>query len=84
MIQALESARDSAKKELEQLMNVNSADKVEKVLQIFKECKVDEWAKQLKQKFYQTAMHHLEETAVVNVRKKPLIELAAYLMERES
>jgi geranylgeranyl diphosphate synthase, type II len=84
MIHALETAPEAAKKELQNLMQVNPADKVEKVLQIFKECKVDEWAKELKQKFYQTAMYHLEETAVTAVRKKPLQELAAYLMERES
>ncbi len=84
MIQALETAPDAAKKELRHLMEVNPADKVDKVLQVFRDCKVDEWAKELKQKFYQTAMHHLEETAVVSIRKKPLQELAAYLMERES
>lgn len=84
VIQALETAPANTKKELQNLMQSNPGNKVEKVLQIFKDCKVDEWAKQLKLKFYQTAMLHLEETAVLRVRKKPLQELAAYLMERES
>lgn len=83
MIHALETAPEAAKKELERLLKVDEADKVEKVLQIFKDSKVDEWAKQLKLEFYKKAMHHLEETAVTAVRKKPLQELAAYLMERE-
>ncbi len=84
MIHALESAPAEAKKELQALILQNPPYKVQKVLQIFKDCKVDEWAKQLKTEFYQKAIYHLEETAVLNVRKKPLQELAAYLMERES
>lgn len=84
MIHALETAPDTAKKELQNLMHINPADKIEKVLQIFKECKVDEWAKELKQEFYKKALYHLEETAVTAVRKKSLQELAVYLMERES
>lgn len=84
MIRALETAPAAAKKELQRQMKVNEVDKVDKVLRIFRDCKVDEWAKQLKLKFYQTAMHHLEETAVLRVRKTPLQELAAYLLERES
>jgi hypothetical protein len=54
------------------------------VLQIFKDCKVDDWAQELKNKYLQTALKHLEDTAVLSVRKKPLRELADYLMMRES
>jgi geranylgeranyl diphosphate synthase, type II len=84
MIHAMEVASAETKKELVQLMTENRADKVEKVLAIFKACKVDEWAAALKEKYKQTALQHLEDTAVLSVRKKPLQELAAYLMERES
>jgi geranylgeranyl diphosphate synthase, type II len=84
MIHAMEVASAETKKELLQLMTENPADKVEKVLAIFKACKVDEWAAALKEKYKQTALQHLEDTAVLSVRKKPLQELAAYLMERES
>jgi geranylgeranyl diphosphate synthase, type II len=84
MIHAMEVASAEAKAELLQLMTENPADKVEKVLAIFKACKVDEWAAALKEKYKQTALQHLEDTAVLSVRKKPLQELAAYLMERES
>jgi geranylgeranyl diphosphate synthase, type II len=83
LIHALETANPLQKVELEQLMIGNAADKVEKVLQIFKDCKVDEWAWELKEKYLQTAMQHLEDTAVVAVRKKPLAELAAYLITRD-
>ncbi len=84
LIHALEAASATAKKELLQLMIDNPADKVEKVLDIFKGCKADEWAKQLQQNYFTTALKHLEDVAVLSVRKKPLMELAEYLMVRES
>jgi geranylgeranyl diphosphate synthase, type II len=84
LIHALEVASANAKKELLQLMIDNPADKVEKVLAIFKDCKADEWAKQLQQNYFTTALKHLEDVAVLSVRKKPLMELAEYLMVRES
>ncbi len=84
LIHAMEAASVNAKKELLQLMIDNPADKVEKVLGIFKDCKADEWAKQLQQNYFTTALKHLEDVAVLSVRKKPLMELAEYLMVRES
>ncbi len=84
LIHAMEAASVNAKKELLQLMIDNPADKVEKVLGIFKDCKADEWAKQLQQNYFTTALKHLEDVAVLSVRKKPLMELAEYLMVSES
>ena len=84
LIHAMEVATDNAKSELLRLINSNPTDKVEKVLTIFKDCKVDEWAKQLQENYFKTALKHLEDTAVLAVRKKPLMELAEYLMVRES
>lgn len=84
LIHAMEAASVNAKKELLQLMIDNPADKVEKVLDIFKDCKADEWAKQLQQNYFTAALKHLEDVAVLSVRKKPLMELAEYLMVRES
>ena len=82
MIHALEVADDVSKKALQQLMLDNPADKVEKVLQIFKDCKVDEWANELKEKYLQTALQHLEDIAVLSKRKEPLKELALFLIQR--
>jgi geranylgeranyl diphosphate synthase, type II len=84
MIHAIEVASAAAKKELAKLAIENPTDKVQKVLTIFKDCKADEWAKQLQQNYFKTALQHLEDTAVLAVRKKPLLELAEYLMVRES
>jgi geranylgeranyl diphosphate synthase type II len=83
MIHALETASTPQVNELKKLMNGNTADKIEKVLQIFKDCKVDSWAAALKNKYLQTALQHLEDTAVLSIRKKPLMELAEYLISRD-
>ncbi|MEO7766103.1 MAG: polyprenyl synthetase family protein [Ferruginibacter sp.] len=86
MIHAMEIASDVQKKELVSLMSdklIDKDGKVNKVLEIFRTCKVDEWARQLKEKYMQTALQHLEDVAVLSVRKKALNELAAYLVQRE-
>jgi geranylgeranyl diphosphate synthase type II len=56
---------------------------VNKVLQIFKDCKVDEWALQLKNKYLDEALAHLEDIAVLSKRKQPLKELAQFLVQRQ-
>jgi geranylgeranyl diphosphate synthase, type II len=83
LIHALQVANDEQKKELHQLMQNNHDDKVKRVLEIFKACDVDDWAKELKQQYLDKAFYHLEEIAVVSSRKKPLMELANFLVQRE-
>jgi geranylgeranyl diphosphate synthase type II len=46
-------------------------------------CGVDEWAKTLKQQYLATALKHLDDIAVLSARKKPLMELADFLIGRE-
>ena len=82
LIRALETANPEQLKALNALLTSDPADKVEQVLAIFKACKVDAWAEDLKQKYMQEALAHLEAIAVVEARKKPLIDLANYLMNR--
>ena len=82
LIHALEVANAAQKKELNELLSSNTPDKVEKVVAIFKSCGVDAWAEASKAKYMQEAFEHLESIAVVSDRKKPLIELANYLMNR--
>jgi len=83
MLHALEVANAEQKNRLFQLMQQNPPDKVEQVLQIFRDCNIDEWAKELKDKYLQTALQHLEAIAVRSVRKEPLQELANFLIQRE-
>jgi geranylgeranyl diphosphate synthase type II len=84
LIHALQIASESQKKRLYELYTSNAEDKVDEVLTIFKDCKVDQWAKELKEKYMEEAFQHLDDIAVVSKRKEPLKELALYLLQRES
>jgi geranylgeranyl diphosphate synthase, type II len=83
MLHALEVCSKEDKAELEHLLTVNDDEKVEKVLKIFKACNVDAWANELKEKYLATALQHLDDIAVMSVRKKPLMELSEFLIQRE-
>jgi len=83
LIHALNTCNDTQRKELINLMEKNPEDKVEKVLAIFKDCDIDEWAKQLKDQYLAKAYDHLEAVAVLSSRKQPLKELAEFLVQRD-
>ncbi|MCA6489513.1 MAG: polyprenyl synthetase family protein, partial [Chitinophagaceae bacterium] len=83
LLHALEVASSEQQKELIELMKQNPSDKVARVLDIFRACGVEAWATELKEKYRQLALHHLESIAVVSSRKQPLMELAQYLLQRE-
>lgn len=83
LIHALETTTGSQQKELHNLLNSDPDNKIEKVLQIFHDCKVDKWALQLKNKYLDEALLHLEDIAVLSKRKQPLKELAQFLIKRE-
>jgi len=83
MLHALEVASPEQKAQLLQLMQENPLDKVQQVLQIFRDCNIDDWAKSLKQQHVNTAFDHLEAIAVTSTRKQPLKELAEFLVQRD-
>lgn len=83
MIHALEVATEEQKEELKNLTTVNSDEKVDKVLSIYRSCSADEWAKSLKEKYVVAAFQHLEDIAVLSARKKPLHQLASFLVQRD-
>lgn len=83
LIHALETASGNQLTQLEGLLQSNEPDKVKKVLQLFRNCKVDDWALELKNKFLDEAFAHLEDIAVVSKRKEPLKELAQFLVQRQ-
>lgn len=83
LIKALELATGSKLKELQQLVGENSPEKVEKVLIIYRECGVDKWAYDLKEKYITNAFQHLEDIAVLSSRKEPLKQVAHFLVQRE-
>ncbi len=83
LIHALQTAKPAQKQELERLLKTDGEGKVEAVLNLFRECGVDEWAVQLKNRFLDEALLHLDDIAVLSARKEPLRELAYYLVQRE-
>jgi geranylgeranyl diphosphate synthase type II len=83
LVQALNVANESQKSELKKLINGDASDKTEKVLQLFHDCNVNEWALQLKNKYLDEAFEHLEDVAVLSNRKEPLKEMAKFLVQRE-
>lgn len=83
LIQAMHSCSATELEELHQLIQNDEVDKIQRVISIYKSCNVDEWAKELKQKYMSKALEHLEEIAVLSARKKPLEVLAHYLLDRE-
>src|SRR5258706_1848965 len=83
LIHSLEVATGDQLEELIKLIHSDATNKVEKVLAIYKDCDVDKWAKELKEKYLQTALNHLEDIAILSERKKPLAELAQSLIHRE-
>lgn len=83
LIHALEMVTGSVKNELKNLLKGSDDKKVEKVLQVYRDCRVDEWALQLKNKFLDEAFVHMEDIAVLSKRKEPLRELAQFLVKRD-
>ena len=83
MIHALEAGSASQVQELTEIMNSNPPDKVQRVLSIFRDCGVDKWAVDLKEKYINAAFQHLEDAAIVSVRKQPLHKLAQFLVQRD-
>lgn len=84
LIRALEILDDRDRKELKTLLESKKDNRVEQVLEIFKKCDVDHWALELKNQYLEEALDHLEDIAVLGKRKQPLIELAHFLVKRES
>ena len=83
LIHALETAHPQQKGELLHWLHTNDDNKVTNILAIYKQCKVDEWAKELKEKYVTEAFEHLEDIAVLSKRKEPLKQLALFLTQRQ-
>ncbi len=83
LIKALEKAKANQRRELDRLLASDAGDKVEKTLEIFRETGVDQWAMDLREKYFAEALQHLEDIAVLSVRKEPMKNLAKFLIERD-
>lgn len=84
LLHTIDVADAVQKEKLNTLLAGNTPDKVAEMQQLFKDCKADEWAKSLKEKYYLLALKSLEDVAVISSHKKPMMDLADSLMLRES
>jgi len=83
LCRAMQIATASQKKEMFELLSVDSPDKVTRMISIFKSCAVDEESKILMDRYLSTAFQHLEDIAVLANRKEPLRQLARFLVQRD-
>ncbi|GAA4307620.1 polyprenyl synthetase family protein [Compostibacter hankyongensis] len=84
LVKAFALADAAQREQLSALLQRRDGDKVAAVLRLFSACRVDEWARQEKEKYACEARRHLEEIAVLSSRKKPLEALTDRLLNRES
>jgi geranylgeranyl diphosphate synthase type II len=83
LINAINNANEGQKTAIKSLLAGKDDDKVEKMLTLFIETGADKLTMDLKQRYYEKAIYHLEEVAVLSSRKKRLMELAEYLIARD-
>ncbi len=83
LIHAIETADKADLAVLNSWLGKQGDNKVKDVLSIYRKCGIDQWALSLKNKFLDEALSDLDQIAVVSARKKPLKELAEYLIQRD-
>lgn len=83
LLKAYEVAAPTQRRELDRLLSEEAPDKVDRMLQLYRDCEVDHWAERLKQSMATKALKQLEDLAVLSSRKRPLHELADVLLNRE-
>ena len=84
LLRALDTADTDQKDRLLKLMQGDGNEKVSGLLQLYRECNVEQWAVDLKQRYMDQAMADLEEIAVLSSRKTKLRELAEFLLNRDT
>lgn len=83
MVKALEMAGPQELRELAAMRGSGSAEKIERCLAVYKACGVDRWAMELKEQYKNDAMDCLDRIQVDPARKRPLQQLADFLIQRE-
>jgi geranylgeranyl diphosphate synthase type II len=83
LVHSLEKANAAQKQLIQSLLQNASPEKVDQMLDIFRATGVDQAAQQAKKDYMEKAYFHLNSVRVPDEKKKALIQLAEYLMERE-
>ena len=83
LVQAIENAGPPEKQQIQTLLQSDSMDKIERMIEIFRATGADQAAEEAKMKYMEKAGTHLEKISVPTENKLALKELAQYLLERE-
>lgn len=83
LLRALHTQDEKKRSQLKQWMEVDGDAKIEPILELYKSCGIDDWAREFKQQYFQKALSALEDVAVLSSRKSRLQQLADALMQRE-
>ena len=83
LIKAMEVATDVQRRQIRALETAAAEEKVAGMLQLFHDCGVDAWVRELKEQYRAAAVKSLEDVAVLSVRKLPLQQLTDFLLQRE-
>jgi geranylgeranyl diphosphate synthase type II len=83
LIHALETADAARQAEIRRVMASDGPGKVQEMLDLFRACGIDAWARALKDRYIDEAATHLDDIAVTAGRKEPLRKLMHYLVQRD-
>jgi len=83
LIKTLEVASAAQRGEIDVLKTAPPVEKVAGMLDIFKACGVDSWARELKEQYHAAACQRLDDIAVTATRKEPLQRVVELLLQRE-
>lgn len=83
-LKALELANDLQRENIQQLQRVMSTEKVQDMLQMFRETGAEDACKEAVAQYSQQAFSALNSIQIEEDRKKPLRDLANYLLHRKS
>jgi geranylgeranyl diphosphate synthase type II len=83
LVKTLEVATDTQRRRLRELDTAPADQKIAGTLDLYHECGVDAWVRELKEQYRQAAHQSLEDIAVLSRRKDPLRGLTDFLLHRE-
>ena len=84
LIKTLEVANAAQRREIGALKQAAPTEKVAGMLDIFRSCGVDSWARELKEQYHAAACKSLDDIAVTSKRKEQLKRLVELLLQREN
>jgi geranylgeranyl diphosphate synthase, type II len=83
LIKTLEVAGAEQRRRIEELKAAAPDEKIAGMLDIFRACGVDAWARELKEQYHAAAVRRLDDIAVTSNRKEPLQGVVELLLQRE-